>query len=693
MKANVRKPLCGLLAALLCAALLCPAALAAETTGSNRFNVEIVLDASGSMQKTDPSGYRYEAIRLFTNLLAERGNVLGGLVFSTGIDTQRTPAEITDQAGKDAVAQQLESVPPTGGWTNIGQGLSLAVDELNAKGRAENPSVILLLSDGNTDMATPEEEQASLDQKAEAIQKARESGIQIYSVCLNANRAADTSEMAQISQATGGVFLEVSKAEDLRDVFNTFYSLIYGTSVIELIDAVFPASGLVEKSFDIPGLGVEEVNIIIYGKAQIQLFRPDGTEYPADVLSSHSFTMVKIPDVVPGTWRIAVRGVPGDQIKVNMVYNPNLTVGAVLENEDSVINPADPVAVTATLSDGGTAAADINQYSGYTAVLRVLDAYGAELETVPMALGAQGFEVRKNLSDGSYYFQVSVSGNYLEKQSARLGPLRVSSAALTEEEKNNTPPTPVEDVVEKTVYLWPGRGGSLELDLNTLATDAQDAKLHYRILSTAFLEGTDYTLDGDTLRMDHFSLSKGSFDIQATDSGGLSCRIQLLVTSRNVGTMALIGLGAAALIALAVVIIGLRIAISIPFRGTITVESYVNGQYRREKRDPKRGRCKLNAFGVDPVGLDYNKSYFQATRERRVDFLPDRPVYWNGQTVKKVPVASGTETIIRLSAEDPRSLRLRFDSREKASRRPPAGGRGPARPTRPSAPKRPPVRR
>ena len=119
MRGNYRKKLCLLLAALLCAALLSPAALAAESSGSNRFNVEIVLDASGSMQKTDPSGYRYEAIRLFANLLAERGNVLGGLVFSTGIDARQSPAEVTDQTGKNAVIDQLESVPPTGGWTNI----------------------------------------------------------------------------------------------------------------------------------------------------------------------------------------------------------------------------------------------------------------------------------------------------------------------------------------------------------------------------------------------------------------------------------------------------------------------------------------------------------------------------------------------------------------------------------------------
>lgn len=91
MKANYHKKLCGLLAALLCVALLSTVALAEERPGGNHFNVEIVLDASGSMQKTDPSGYRYEAIRLFVNLLAERENVLGGIVFSTDIDAQQPP--------------------------------------------------------------------------------------------------------------------------------------------------------------------------------------------------------------------------------------------------------------------------------------------------------------------------------------------------------------------------------------------------------------------------------------------------------------------------------------------------------------------------------------------------------------------------------------------------------------------------
>ena len=168
-------------------------------------------------------------------------------------------------------------------------------------------------------------------------------------------------------------------------------------------------------------------------------------------------------------------------------------------------------------------------------------------------------------------------------------------------------------------------------------------------------------------------------------------KIDILVTPI---VTTLIGVGTAALIVVAIVGSVAYILGCIPFWGTITVESCVNGRCQRAARIPRRGRCKLRAFNVEPVGLDAGKSYFQATKERRVDFVPNRPVFWNGKQVKKVPVASGTETVIRISEEDPRSLRIRFDSKDTRSGR--SGVRGPKRPKQPKPPKppkRPSVRR
>lgn len=658
----------------------------AETNDStnNRFNVVIVLDASGSMRSTDPRGFRYEAINQFTSLLAEQGNVLGGVVFHNDVAAEQVPTLISDQAGKDAVTAMLESIPSNGGWTNTGAGLNRAVEMIKENGNPELPSVIVFLSDGNTEMSTADATQASLDLKAEAIQEAREQGIAIYSVCLNANRSADVSEMQQIADATGGVFREVVKAEDLQDVFNAFYNLIYGTSTITLVDEVFPDSGQLETTFEVPGLGVEEVNIIIYGNTtKKSLLRPDGTESTVTSVDSDTFSMLKLTEVIPGTWTLVTEGVPGDSIKINMVYNTNLGIEVAISPEERVINPADPVTITAKLKGNNALATSSEQYIGYSAELQVMDAYGEYIESISMDVVGDHFEVKRNFEEGTYYYKIIVTGNHIEKESEKFGPLTSTTSVLTEEEKNNTAPIPVNEVIEESVNIWPFKGGSYTLDLNTLATDEQDDTLRYKIVSSSFIEGTDYTVDANgILYMDHFSLSKGAFTISATDSGGLSCEIEVIIRAYNIGLMTFIGLCIAALIGLMIVVGSLIYWGSKKFRGTISAQSYCNGVYRGTPRSPRIGRCKLSVFGMDNVGLDYQKSYFQATSNNYIYLITNQPVIWNGQKTNKVRIQSGAEVTIAIREGDSRLLYVRFDSRMRGAPRRPATRSG-HRPTQP----------
>lgn len=660
----------------------------ASGPGNNRFNVIVVLDASGSMKHTDPYGYRFEAISQFTYLLAEQGNVLGSVVFHTDVAAEQTPAPLSDQAGKETALELIEAVPDNGSWTNIGVGLSRAVSMIETDGDPTLPSVILFLSDGNTDMPTKDDLQASLDLKADAIQAAREQGISIYSVCLNANRTADVTEMQQISAATGGVFLEIAKAEDLQEVFNTFYNLIYGTSTVTLFDETFPASGRLETTFDVPGLGVEEVNIIIYGStSKKSLLRPDGTESTAVPIESNTFSMLKLTDIIPGSWTLITEGIPGDSIKINMVYNVNLGIDVTMAPKTQTINPADSVIFTAKLSGNSIAATDPQQYVGYSARLQIMDAYGDNLESIPMEVVNDHFEVVHSFEEGSYYYKVTVAGNHIEKESPSFGPLTSTFSVLTEEEKNNTPPVPVREIVEESVTIWPFKGGNYTLDLNTLATDAQDDTLKYKIVSSSFIQGTDYTVDDvGILHMDNFSLSKGAYTIRATDSGGLSCDIEVIIRAYNIGLMALIGIAVLVLIGVAVFGILLYIALSKPFRGTISVQSYCNGTFRGTPKNPHRGRCKLSVFGMDNIGLDYHKSYFQATGQNYIYLITPRnqPVIWNGKPSNKVRIQSGAEVTLSVQQGDSRLLYVRFDSRMNQSlrRRPPQGARKPVQPRR-----------
>ena len=678
MKSILKRITCLAVTLLIVAAMVMPgmtSVRAADDGVNNRFNVMLVVDSSGSMADTDPDNLRFDAIGQFTALLAESGNYLGAVVFSgigggpDSINLSMEPKLVTSQQDKNAVTDAINAIAPKG-WTDTGEALSAAVDLLKKNGDPSLPSVIVFLSDGNTNLGVDDRTKESNDKKAEAIQQAREQGVAIYSVCLNANHDADTTEMAQISSATGGVFQEVVDAGDLGDVFNTFYNLIYGTSTVSLVDETIPSSGVVETKFDVPGIGVEEVNIIIYGNTTgIELFKPDGSASKPSVTELNALTMLKITDVAGGTWVLKTTGVAGDKIKINMVFNPDLDVDISLEG-DSTVDSETTVTVTSSLY-GSRGPATADQYAGYSAQLHVLNAYEEEIETVPMTVDGDHFAVTRTYAEGVYKFQVTVTGYELDKTTEIVGPLTVNAPVKPDDPEPeppvvNTPPEPVEETVQKTVYIWPFKGASVEIDLNTLATDEQDDDLRYKIISSSFMEDTDYTVTDEILTISHFSLSKGAFTVRATDSGGLSCDIEIIIVTRNVGIMALIGIGVIALIVLAVFGIVLYILLNKRFMGACYVTQYDDqGNYYEEvKREKGRGRIKLSMFNLKNTGLDTSKCYIQATGKNFVYLITNKKVYGNGKLDKKFRIeGNGFDVTISTDQYSMNGIRIKFVSR------------------------------
>lgn len=645
-----------------------------KQNSNNRFNVVFVLDSSGSMKWTDPNGYRFEAISQFANLLATRGNYLGGFVYSTKIEQEINPSLVNSQHDKDSVTDSLEAIKASGD-TNIGMALLTAVNALNEYGDPNLPSVIVLLSDGNTDLPTKDELNQSYEDKAEAIELAIKSDIPIYTVCLNSNGTADTNEMKQISDATGGVFREVSGAEDLNDVFNTFYELIYGTTTITIVDDEFPDNGVIEKTFDIPGIGVEEVNIIIHGNTEsLDVYTPDGNLVDAYVTELHSFTMIKVTDVVPGTWKIVATGIPKDQIKINMVYNTNLSISLDVDLDNGIIDNSSPAHFSSRLSAGTVVATEASQYTGYEAVLYIMNGYEEVIKKVPMTVSDDGFQADVDLDEGSYYFKTSLSGNYITKDSEMIGPIDARFIDHTPEVTptpvpTNTAPKPVKDTIEYKVNIWPFVGAKpINVDLSKLATDNEDATLRYSIESSSFMEGNDYTVSGNDLSLFNYSLRKGIFIVKATDSGGLSCEITINVVTNNIPLKIIIVLGIL-LILLIAALIALIVYWSISkFVGSCFVRYFddATGEYSDEvMRKRNKGKIKLVAFNLSSANkiFDARKCYFQATGKSHVYFVTNKKVFANGIMTNKVEIrGDGFEIDIKPTQDSSNGIKVRFES-------------------------------
>jgi hypothetical protein len=650
------------------AGLFFDTARAAQNAANNRFNVVIVSDASGSMLSTDPEGLRFEAINQFINLLAEQGNLLGAVSFADNINATEELTKVDSAESKQKIADTLKNTPAKGD-TNIGEALQKAVTMLDEAGDKDLPSIILFLSDGNTDLKDKKDMENSLNMKADAIQAAREKDIAIYSVCLNANKKADVSEMEQISQATGGEFREVGSASDLQEVFNSFYNLIYGTSTTQLLDEAFDESGVLETNFNVPGLGVEEINIIIYGKvSEVELFDAQGQKKDVSPMEYNTFTMIKSTDVSAGEWKLITKGTAGNHIKINMVYNTNLEVELKTQALGKVTNPKDGVKFEAYLSSGEIKA-DSSNIGGYEAELIVSDAYGKELDKFPMTVVDDHFELSQNLSNGVYFVKAHVSGNSLDKTSESLGPIEVSDKALTEEEKNNTAPVPVTDKIKKTVYIIPFKDNTVSFDLKGLAKDKEDKKLHYMVASSSFIEGKDYSLGDDmVLKLYHYSLSRGDFDIKATDSKGLSCNISIVVKSINVGVVTAIVVLIIGLIVLAVMGYFAYRLWGTPFGGPITVTSDKGGERREQTVTKKTGRLPLSRFRVSNIGFDIKKTYFEASGKPYIYMCSSKEFYCNGKLTKRARISNNIAVIVKPNKDSSDSITVLYQSRLKERR-------------------------
>ncbi len=669
MKKRMKKLTALLLGAVLGFGSVIPVKAAAEENKANKYNVVFVVDESGSMRTTDKNQFRYDSLDLFLGLMSQQGNYAGSVSFDDKILHSENLAAVEGSEGKSALSAVIRENTAKEGDTDIGGALEQAVNMLNSDADPDLPSAIILLTDGNTDLdndptVTTKEEEESLEKKAEAIEQARAKGYPVYSVCLNENGAADFSETQQISTATRGQAQEVKSASDLEKVLQMFYQMIYGTSPL-----------IVNGEFDVPEVGVEEANIMIEGEITgVTLTGPDGQVFDgAEETKAGTVTLEKIVNPTPGHWKIDVDGDDQAKIRTSLLFNYNFYVKDVSEFADTY-NNGDTVTIRAELADSRDTAMPVENTNDYTAEVRFVDEKDQVTETIPMDVKNGGFETDYTIeqSDHAYRYYVAVSKTGAEED----GDLVKKSEIRQFVSGSNTAPVSNGDVSE-TIKLWPFKKNVYELDLTTLAKDAEDSTLQYTVLSSAFLdkaenENGDYTIEGDRLVQDHFSLRKGSYVIRCTDSGGLYCDVNVTISSINIGLLAALGMIGAVLIGAGVALYGLYVALNKRFNGDVYLRVGYDGE--EIKRSKNRGRIKLNVFNVPITGIRTDKSYFQALGGNGVELVADKEIYHGGRPAKRITIPSGgTGTEIKLDPDGREIIYVRFASRIGGGRR--SGGR------------------
>lgn len=657
MKGKKRIVLSVILALIMLASLFAVPVNAADKNTSNRYNVCFVLDSTDSLKKTDEEKLRYDATNMFLGLLANDGNYVGSVIFSGGIIKTTDVTPISGMDDKTKAETDLETSEQRGA-TTIGAALDQAVDMLLEKGDKSLPSVVILLSDGQSDKSDKNE----MNSRSDALAKAKSNNIPVYTVALNADGQADLDVLEQIAKATNGEYKVVEKADDLKDIFKEFYNMIYSSGTTTIIDGTIPADGKISVDFDVPSRGVEEVNIIISSDTKLKniiLIPPSGikmtdAEVQKITTSGKRFSITKLTSPEGGKWTLNGEGTPNSKIKIDMIINDKITVETKYESKD-MYGLNDSVVVTGyVLDDGENITA--SEYEEYTAKLIPDTDNGSE---IPMSISGNSFSATITFDEeGTYAYHMYVEGDGKQKSTDE------SEILLN---VGNRAPVLNEDIEEIKEHFWvfPFFTKTCEVDLSDIATDPDGDSLTYEVTSSTFKD-TTYEIDGNKLVItDFYDLSKGVSTVKISDPQGAYVERDVTVSLTNVGILALIIIGGGGLIILILLYLKIRHDLLLKFSGTIKVAPEGEASVAMSSQTPIRGRCRLSSFGVSLPGLDATKCYFQATGKDHVFLIAKKKVYISGSSipVKKIRInGDGSEMLVMAQNNSESGLYISFES-------------------------------
>ena len=626
---------------------------ASNVNTSNRFNVCFVLDSTNSLLDTDKEKLRYDATNMFLGLLANEGNYVGSVIFSGGVIKKNEIVPINGPQDKKTAETNLETNEQLGA-TTIGEALDVAVDMILVKGDNSLPSVVILLSDGQSNKENTDE----MTSRSEALAKAKTNKIPIYTVALNADGEADLEVLEQIANATNGKYQEVKKSDDLKDVFKDFYNMIYSTGTINIKDGTVPEDGVISVDFKVPYQGVEEINIIIASDNKIKnlkLEKPDGTEISSkeiDDLTTDAkrFSITKITKPVGGDWTLKGEGDPNSHIKIDMVYNDLITVKTDYYEKKEIYGVGETVTVNGLiLNDGKNLKGGYENYSAWI----VPDTENGK--KIQMSLDSDKFVGTITFDDeGTYTYHMEIEGNGLKKET-ETGEIVLNVG--------NLPPEIKEEGKDFSEHFWvfPFFTKTCEVDLTKAVTDPDGEPLKFEVVSSTF-KNTTYEIDGDKLVIkDFYDLSKGICTIRAKDAKNAFAEFDVTVSLTNVGIITIIVVGVGAIVVIGV-LVGLGYWLSRKkFMGPVTVTNIETGASMTLQRN--KGHINLSSFQVGATGLS-PKARFQATGKAHIEFRCPKPVSSSVEMkkVKKITIKSQQDVIIYSDDAKEHGIQVRFES-------------------------------
>lgn len=436
--------------------MLCIPNMLFAADSSAKLDALLVIDASGSMKETDPNKLGLEGVKLFVDMMAATGNQVGIVTYGSEVDSTYPMTVVNSQDDKEKIKKYVDGISRDLEYTDITAGLGKAIEmEEQRDTTLGNSPLIIIFTDGNNavgGVAGRDNQKIDADLQ-QMISKAQSVGYPIYTIGLNDNGKLNEAYLKKISDQTDGLSFATKDPAELPDILTQIFAA-HSNLKVQTLGSLQGTGDFEEVTVNIPNDNVFEANISAASsqKVEFQLTDPTGnarTIPSSDVTlhESQSYHLLKISKPMEGDWKLGVKGMAGDKINIDLVYNYDMDV-TINPLTQTSFGKNDTLDVSAYLSLQGNAVNDDALYQSAKPTLILKDtATGAEIRTY-MKTNGQSFEGSYKLKDeGTFEVSVLVEDSSYQRQSGPVtitvgkagSQMAVSASEKQEEQKGKSP--------------------------------------------------------------------------------------------------------------------------------------------------------------------------------------------------------------------------------------------------------------
>lgn len=267
----------------------------------------------------------------------------GGMETSLGLAIFSTEAELRHEmtTDLDAVGDEVDGLLPLD-QTNLGAGMTVALDELERLRDPNRPAAIILLSDGHSNEGMP---------IADILQTVPRLAGDLDAIVCSAGFATTEEEvdadlLRGLAEQTNGEYLFVTRGEQLTSFFVGCRQSLVG-SVVERTIGTATAVPAEAGRITVPGGSCKLNAVVSYSEEppEIRLVDPSGSDATALVSRSDNVLLFTVADPSAGVWVAEASSMTGD-----------LLFSLVLSTEACAEPPPTTTATTGTTpptDDGG----------------------------------------------------------------------------------------------------------------------------------------------------------------------------------------------------------------------------------------------------------------------------------------------------------------------------------------------------